>query len=341
MERALASIQRIVGIYPIEGADKIERAKVLGWDCVIKKGEFKEGELIVYIEIDSILPFNPWTDFLRDKNRPTKPIRLRTVKMKGQISQGLVISCSQLPADCAIEEGKDVTAILGIIKYEPSLPPSLSGLAKGLFPSFIHKTDEPRIQGCPGVLNELKGVIFNATEKLDGTSSTFYLNNDLFGVCSRNMELKETEGNLYWQMAKKYSIEERLRKLKQDTGFDHAFQGETVGPGIGGNKLKLMDTRLYMFNCFNITKQEYYPQARFEDVCNSLELPMVPVRASNFPLDHTVEQLIEMVSVKSVITPEAWAEGFVFRPITEMVLRKLGRVSFKCINPQFLLQHGE
>lgn len=144
--RKLASIQKIKDVQPIQGADTIEVASVLGWKVVVKKGEFQVGNLMVYCEIDSILPEKPEFEFLRNKN-----FRIRTIRLRGQVSQGICFPLSVLPTNFEIEEGKECTEVLEIIKYEPPIPASLSGIVKGTFPSFIPKTDETRVQ----VLQEL------------------------------------------------------------------------------------------------------------------------------------------------------------------------------------------
>jgi RNA ligase (TIGR02306 family) len=194
--RHLASIQRILDVQPIPTADKIETVTVLGWKCVVRKGEFQVGDLVLYVEPDSLFPFNPWTG----EQLGEKPLRLKTVRMKGQISQGLVLNLSNVPQLCGsnIPEGTDVSSILGIVKYEPPpLPAQLAGLARGLFPSFLVKTDETRIQAFPGLIKKWEHIgDFIVTEKLDGASTSYYWHNPLndgefiFGACSRNLDLQ-------------------------------------------------------------------------------------------------------------------------------------------------------
>ena len=194
--RNLASIQRIKALEPIEGADVIEKATVLGWQLVVKKNEFKVGDLCVYCEIDSIMPNKPEFAFLEPRK-----FRIKTVKLKGQISQGICFPLSILPEDCVIEEGKDVTDIIGVEKYEPYIPAQLAGIMKGNFPSFLQKTDETRVQNLEEELNEHHGELSYITEKLDGSSATYYLNNGEFGVCSRNIDLLYDTENTFWKVA--------------------------------------------------------------------------------------------------------------------------------------------
>jgi len=132
--RKLASIQVIKELHPIEGADKIEVAKVLGWQLIVKKGEFSVGDRVVYIEIDSVLPDKPQFEFFRARGT-----RVRTIRLRGVVSQGLCLPLSILPPidNMALNEGVDVTNILEIEKYEPPIPACLTGVVKGKFPSFI------------------------------------------------------------------------------------------------------------------------------------------------------------------------------------------------------------
>lgn len=198
--RSLAHIERIENLSPIENADKIELAKVLGWNCIVKKGEFKVGEKIIFCEIDSVLPNKPEYDFLRKYN-----FRIKTQKLRGVVSQGLVLPLSSLgifrPA--ILNAGDDVTELLGITKY---LSPSerdefaqqerkianeknklkkfmmryswfrklfLSRRQKEGFPYWCTKSDEVRLQSIPHVLEQFKDKEVYVTEKIDYQSVTF------------------------------------------------------------------------------------------------------------------------------------------------------------------------
>ncbi|MFK7932768.1 MAG: RNA ligase (ATP) [Saprospiraceae bacterium] len=195
--RKLASIQRIKALAPIPNADAIVRATVLGWQLVVRKDEFQVGDLCVYIEIDSVLPPRPEFEPIRQRTN-----RIKTIRLRGQISQGICFPLSILPVGTPIEEDLDVTEILNITKYEPPIPAQLAGTMKGNFPSFIPKTEETRVQVLANLLEKYAGEMCFVTEKLDGSSVTYYLNNDEFGVCSRNLDLLETESNSFWKVAR-------------------------------------------------------------------------------------------------------------------------------------------
>ena len=337
--RKLASIQKIKALEPIENADAIEKATVLGWQLVVKKGEFRVGDLAVYCEIDSLMPDRPEFEFLKPRG-----MRVRTIRLRGQISQGICFPLSILPTDFKIEEDADCTEVLGIEKYEPPMPACLSGIAKGRFPSFIPKTDETRVQVLQHVLDKYKGTKCYVTEKVDGSSGTYFINKGEFGVCSRNLELLEDEENSFWKVAREMDIENKLRSLNGN----FAIQGELVGEGIQSNKLKLRGQKILFFNAFDIDKFEYLPFQQFFNLMNKLELPTVPLITSDYELENDIDSIIKMATIKSKIYPDVWAEGIVIRPLTENLDLLLsnenfndGRVSFKAINPEFLLKYGE
>lgn len=337
--RKLASIQRIRALAPIEGADAIERATVLGWQLVVKKDEFKVGDLAVYCEIDSLMPDKPEFEFLKPRG-----MRIRTVRLRGQISQGICFPLSILPTDFEVQEDADCTAALGIIKYEPAIPAHLSGIIKGKFPSFIPKTDETRVQVLQKVLDKYKGEKCYITEKLDGSSATYFVKDGEFGVCSRSLELREDEQNSFWRVARKMDIEDKLRSL----GRNISIQGELIGEGIQGNKLKLKGQTIRFFNAFDIDKFEYLNFLDFSELLKQLDLPMVPIVSVDYVLENDIETIVKMATIKSQLLDEVWAEGIVIRPYTEKIDLLLsnadfnnGRVSFKAINPEFLLKYGE
>lgn len=337
--RKLASIQKIRALDPIEKADAIEKASVLGWQLVVKKGDFKVGDLVVYCEIDSLMPDRPEFEFLKPRG-----MRIRTIRLRGQVSQGVCFPLSILPPDFEIREDSDCTEALGITKYEPPMPACLSGIAKGKFPSFIPKTDETRVQILQNVLNKYQGTPCYVTEKVDGSSVTCFINNGKFGVASRNLELIEDEENSYWKTARMLDIEKKLRSL----GRNFALQGELVGESIQSNKLRLRGQTIYFFNAFDIDGYEYLSFGQFTDLMRQLNLPTVPVISDNYILGNDMEELIRFATIKSKICPDVWAEGIVIRSLQEIIDPFLanenmngGRMSFKVVNPEFLLKYGD
>jgi RNA ligase (TIGR02306 family) len=341
MDRKLASLQRILKLEPIEGADRIELATILGWSCVVKKGQFKEGDIVIFCEIDSLIPKCIWSNFLWKEGDTKEKYRLKTCKMKGHISQGLVLPTSILPVDIfqVIHEGLNVTEYLGIEKYVPYIPTNLQAEILGDFPSFIPKTDQTRLQSYPNILNIAHGKSVTITEKLDGCSTTYFIKNNHFGVCSRNIELKENEHNIYWKMAKKYNIEEKLREYYSKFG-NIAIQGEIIGQGIQSNKYKLEDNKLFIFNIYDIEYYNYVDDSLMESWCCFLGLDVVP-DVDIIDLDGSVEEWIELSKGNSKINPNVLREGIVVKGINEEIYPSFGRLSFKVINPDFLIKHNE
>lgn len=339
-ERKLASIQTILSLSPIAGADAILLAKVLGWELVVKKTEFQVGDRCVYFEIDSVLPIAQWNDHLRKE--PNKPLRIKTIRLRGQLSQGLAMPMSIIPTG-EYEVGQDVTTLVGVTKYEPAVPAHLSGMAKGNFPAFLHKTDETRLQSEPRVLDEAisKGLVLVGTLKMDGTSFTAYRRDAEFGVCSRNLDLKETEDNAHWRMARKLKLEEILRSEHRNL----SIQGEIVGPSIQANRLGLSESKLYLFNLFDIDTGKYLSHTELSAFAEKHGLKVVPtVYRLDFggvvgPRD--VNHLLNIANNLNYDngTP---AEGIVWRSMCEThsdVLK--GRLSFKTISNRYLEKYKE
>ena len=359
-ERKLASIRKVSSIQPIEGADAIEIAVVDGWKVVTKKGEYVPGSLCIYCEIDSFLPIKEEFEFLRKssykKMGDQEGFRLRTIKLRGQVSQGLLLplttfqsfgyrlSPNLLNENYAIEpdrvvispsdmielsEGSDVTEVLGIVKYEPPIPAELSGKVKGNFPSFLRKTDEERVQNITKEYGEYcyqSKHQFYVTEKLDGSSSTFYFNNGEFGVCSRNLELLETEGNTFWKVARELDLENKLRNY----GINVSLQGELIGEGVQGNPYNLKGQTVKFFNAFDIDKQERMSLGGFLKIMDDLDLDFVPFLDMNFLLPRSIDGMLEYAEGKSKLNYETEREGVVVRSMDT-------KISFKAISNKFLL----
>ncbi|GAB1348102.1 RNA ligase (ATP) [Ignavibacteriales bacterium] len=335
--RKLATIQIISDVQPIEGADRIALASVLGWKVVIKKGEFNPGDSAVYCEVDSFLPVKPEFEFLRKSSYKkmsdgTEGFRLKTIKLRGVISQGLLLPVSSLPGYPEVPQpGTDVTDILGIVKYEPPIPAQLAGEVKGPFPGFISKTDEERIQNLIDSLPNYKDSLFYVTEKVDGTSITIYLKDGQFGICSRNLELIENPENTYWRIVRELDLENKLRKL----GRNIALQGELIGEGIQKNIYKLHGQTIKFFDAFDIDKYEYFDFSSFIKIIGDFGLATVPVIDNAFQLPETVDEILNLANGKSVLNPAANREGLVFRTTSGK------RFSFKAISNNFLLSDEE
>lgn len=333
MERKLASIRKISNLLPIEGADKIEVATIDGWKVVVAKDVgHKVGDLVVYCEVDSFLPIKPEFEFLRKSSYKkmsdgTEGFRLKTIRLRGVVSQGLVLPLSIIDyTNVEFEVGMDVTNLLGIVKYEPPIPAELAGKVKGLFPSFLRKTDEERIQNLSSEYELFKENTFYVTEKLDGSSSTYYFNDGEFGVCSRNLELLETEGNTFWKVARELDLENKMK----DFGVNISLQGELIGEGIQGNPYKIKGQTVKFFNLFDIDLQEYHSLSVFKETMRVLGLDTVPILDTSFKLPETIDELLKYSEQKSVLNPDFDREGVVIRSTDR-------KISFKVISNKFLI----
>lgn len=332
--RKLGSIQKITAKIPIEGADLIELVEINNWHIVVTKADnFLVNEEVIFFEIDSFLPIRPEFEFLR-KNcykkmaNDLEGFRLRTLKLRGQYSQGLVVHKHLFPECKNASLGEDVTDVLGVQKYEPPMPSNLEGIAMGSFPSFIRKTDEERIQNLS--FAQLKKQPYYVTEKVDGSSVTFYVNDSEFGVCSRNLNLKETENNTFWKIARKFNVEEILKIQPKNL----ALQGEVYGEGIQGNKYKKLGTTIGFFSLFDIDTYQYCSFEEFKTFCSTYNLPMVPIISENFTLPQTVEEIIIYANGKSILNPQSKREGVVIRLLDSSE-------SFKVISNEFLLKFDD
>jgi RNA ligase (TIGR02306 family) len=336
IERKLASVVKITDIQPIGGADAIVVASVRGWKVVVKKNEFKVGDLAVYFEIDSFLPIRPQFEFLRKSSYKRmgfiEGFRLKTIRLRGQISQGLLTPIPEGIVDP--KEGDDLTEALDVVKYEPPIPAQLAGKIKGTFPSFIPKTDETRIQNFESEFNFLPlGERVYVTEKLDGTSFTCYFNDGVFGVCGRNWELTETADNSLWRMANMLELKEKLTKY----GKNIALQGELIGAGINGNLYGLSDHKLFFFTGYDIDKGRRMFFDELEWLLFRFELKMVPIIEKYgyvLPTENLVDNMLKYAEGKSVLNMGVDREGVVVRGLER-------EFSFKAISNTYLLGNKE
>lgn len=341
--RKLVTIRQVSSIKPIVGADAIECASVDGWSVVVKKNEFDPGDACVYIEIDSFLPLQDERFAFLSKNKISwndkEGIRLRTVKLRGQISQGLILPLSSFPELLAFQNKDsdvDLAQVLGIEKWEAPIPASLSGDIEGAFPSFIRKTDQERIQNMPELLASDANEEFEVTVKLDGSSMTVFHNDGVSGICTRNWWIKETASNSLWRVATR----NKLLTALEAYGRNLALQGEIIGEGIQGNPEKLRGQEFYLFDVYDIKQGQYLGQQARAQVVEDLrtlgaELSEVPclgaMTLAQFEQD--VAKILDFAEGPS-LNPDTAREGLVFKRLD-------GGVSFKVISNSYLLKHAD
>lgn len=340
--RKLSTIRKIATLTPIDGADKIETAHIDGWTVVVGKGEFEVGQEVLFFEIDSMLPLeNPLFSFLEPRGvkelNGIRYHRLKTAKLRGQISQGLIIPIPDVIKNP--EHDVDYSEQLGVVKYEP--PVSLRGNFRA-WPEWISHTDEERVQNFDNKVLQAfldTSSSFVPTEKIDGTSCTIWCRSDLinsleFGVCSRRYGLEYDENDVYWKMATTPIIKynnglcspiDYLRNkydelLKDDQKHNLVLQGEIFGEGIQSNPLGVKGQHIRFFNL--IVDGELKSLLDIEADFPELKDVWVPVHEYDLP--QSVEDIISLPDGITSKVPEAQPnrqiEGFVWRNVRKPYL---------------------
>lgn len=348
--RKLATIQKIWKLEPIPDADRIELAHVLGWQCVVNRGQFKPMELGVYFEIDSFLPVRPEFEFMRANSYKKSEFlgegfRIRTLKFRGQISQGLILPVSAFPelAGMEITEAMDVTEILGVRKWEIPERLSTQGTIIGELPTDVPKTDETRVQAEPELIKEFHGLEYYISTKMDGSSHSCSIDEDgVFHVTGHNYEYKDDGKSDLYNLLKERELESKMRKLMQERGIRAlVLQGEFCGEGIQQNRLKLKKPEWYVFTV-RIDGHRAGLKT-MQDICEALDLLTVPIEEVGMDLDEkypTVEALLERADGE--YPNGGKKEGIVIRP-TEPVFstRISAALSMKVVSNKYLLKNDQ
>jgi len=375
MERKLVTIQKIRKLIPIVGADFIELALINDWTCIVKKGEFNVDSKCLFFEIDSLLPEEPRYEFLKASKRDyfgTPKYRIKSIKMRGCLSQGLALPLATFPELTGAEDG-DVSGILNVIKYDPEFYDNKPGSGpkvgntQGKFPSFIPKTDQERIQNLPHYYETYKDHLWEETLKLDGSSLTAYkIDQPLsawskvkrwfgikttdyhFGVCSRNLELKRSDDfkrtfingdktseynqSDFWKTMIELEVEKYLPK-------GYAIQGELIGPKIQANHEKVSQNEFYIFDIYDITASRYLmPDERHYFFLHHFidsDISHVPVTMQTcniFGICTDLSLLQNRVQGQS-LNAGTVSEGRVYKSCT------IPGLSFKCISNTYLLKN--
>jgi RNA ligase (TIGR02306 family) len=355
-ERKLARLVVLDEVIAHPNADALDIATIGGWRVVAQKGLYVTGDIACYFEVDSWIPTEIAPFLSKDKEpkvyEGVKGERLRTIKLRGEISQGLLIPVKELPNgdaianqladDLLVGTETDLTETLGILKWERPVNANLAGLAKGNFPQFIRKSDQERVQNLKRQYQDAvaNAEEFNVTYKLDGSSFTGYVKKNaedvvVTGVCSRNLELKfeGNEENLFVKTFNKYNLDDKLRTYHAVTGRNIALQGEMVGPGIQSNFEGLDDVELYVYNVFDIDAQQYMLPGEARHVCDDLGLQMVPTFSVRMVLPGTIAEVLALADGDSGLKGK-FREGLVFKSLTR-------NWQFKCISNRYLIKQGD
>ena len=381
-ERELAYVVRINKVEPIEGYDRVEYAHINGWGCVVRKGAFKEGDLGVYFEIDSKCPAVEPFLFLEKRKYHVKTQKMCKRISQGLLMSFADFGWE----NDKYEEGTFLTKELGITYYEPedNVRKSNSGVDKykkmaqrngKLFskqpfrwlmkrdwgrkilfvffgkkrdkrgwPAWVVKTDEERVENMPYILENKDPWI--ASEKLDGTSTTFTIKRKLFGrydfyICSRNVVFDKPDKkcfydtNVYLEMAEKYGIEKKMAKMLKM--FPNAewitLQGETYGGNIQKRDYSTNEHRFAGFN-FITSNEGRWNSVKAAKFMNEFNIPWVPILNENYVLPDTIEDLRAYVHSEPSTVDGIIKEGIVFRS-------QDGSMSFKCVDPEYLIKYHQ
>lgn len=361
--RTLASIQKIRDVTPIEGADRIELVHVLGWQCVVKKGEFKPGDLCVYFEVDSFLPMRPEFEFLRKTSYKNSELlgegfRLRTARMRGEISQGLALPLSAALTQAQIDSltslngdipvGTDVTEMLGVREWQIPETASSGGTIVAEANSRIPITDETRIQSAPELLKEFAGLRYYITTKLDGTSCSISMGADrVLHVFGHNYEYAADDKCAFYRWLEAHGVEEKL-KTYMDAHKDIeeiSVQGEFCGSGIQSNRLRLKEPNWFVFTVNeNHKRTDVYEMKR---VAEALGVDTVPIEETGVDLPSVYPDEAALLKRCEEDRMGAYKggipEGIVIRPIEPVASETLhgGMLSMKVKSNRYLLKNGD
>ena len=346
--RKLASIQRVWKIEPIEGADRIELAHVLGWQCVVNKGQFQPMDIGVYFEIDSFLPIRPEFEFMRATSYKKSDVmgegfKLRTMRFRGEISQGLLLPLSQFPQIPAETEiGTDVTELLGVKKWEIEERVTTGGTAIGTLPYDIPHTDETRVQEEPALIQAFAGLEYYISTKMDGSSHSIGIDENGFHVTGHNYEYKDDGASSFYDLVKVRGYREKMEAfVKKENLTTFTIQGELCAPGIQQNRLRLIKPEWYVFTIRENGKR--VGLRRMLEICDLLGFEHVPIEEVGMDLPSKYPTVEALLARADGDYPKGGKkEGIVVRP-TEPVFCPLisASLSMKIVSNKYLLKNEE
>lgn len=311
-----------------ENADSLSIVHVHGgYPCIIKTGEFKEGDKAVYIPIDSLLPLSaPRFAFLRKDDSTASFHRLKAVLLRGTFSMGLLV-----PADPSWQVGQNVQAELGITKYEPPAPTQMDTDNEHCPFPFPTYTDIEGLRRWPDILQEGENVII--TEKIHGCNALYLWHNNRLWVGSHRAMKKLNADNVWWRIAFDHYLDRKLPSYPDTIFYAEVFgwvQDLRYGARQGELFVRFFDVR-------DIKTLKYLHYHDFLDIADALELPTVP-RLYEGSWHKDLLTLAEGPS--NIITANHVREGFVVKPTTERFDDRIGRVILKQIGEGYLTRKG-
>lgn len=327
-----ASVERISSVITHPNADRLDLVKILGYQCVTERGLYKDGDAVVYIQPDAVLPLEPWTEDYRKYS----PKRIKAVKLRNEWSEGIIVPMDIYKkilfekgwtSDTFLEVNYECSELLGIKHYEPPIPQDLS--AKGFLPYNIEKTDEERWENLTDKLPF--GEVVDLFLKVDGQSATYYykLDEDKFGTCGRTLEFKDDTVNNYTAHIEKYDLKNKIIRFCKDNNISIALRGESYGEGIQGsnnNPHSQITKDISFFSVYLIDEKKYARKGDkfyFINVCKELNLPIVPLVEGDVVLS---KELIDKYSLDLKKINDKPFEG---------VVVQYNNGSFKIINKDY------
>jgi RNA ligase (TIGR02306 family) len=308
-----------VRLEPHPNADRLELAKVRGWQCCVVKGQFQEGGLGIYIPVDAVLP-EALIDSLGIRKNYHK--RLRTIKLRGMVSQGLLISAG--PDNT---EGQDVTEALGITKYDPPIPVHMAGIVRPEHACFRKYTDIENWKNFPDLLRPGEEVI--VTEKVHGTNFRAGKFDGELHVGSHRLSLMEDPDNLYWRAAALLGLKERLAE-------GEILYAEIYGQGVQDLTYGKKPGQLGVIVFDIIRDNRYLDCAAFaERLAQSGWQDLAAPILYRGPWS---SDILKLAAGDSVLCPGQIREGVVIRPAVERFDPRTGRVILKALNDDYLLR---
>lgn len=374
MTRKLVTVRKVDELKAIPEADLIELAVVDGWQCVVKKGEFKVGDQALYFEIDSFLPAEDTRFKFLEKNfsnyKNRYGARIRTIKLKGQISQGLLLPVSDFMELASrkwevFKEDHDYAEDLKVIKWEPHTPAFVQESKKlTWFGKKVKKLKHTRLKPLLAWLEEKfpswfasEGTkpfpsfipktdeerIQNLIKKIDPDEdemheATVKLDGSSCTVYHNRKRVGVCSRN--FDLAKNpddkfwaTALKYDLPKKLKDSGLNIGIQGELMGPGIQGNREGLPTYDLFIYKIWDIDNKRYYSKVERETLCDSWGLKQVPtLGVLKLSSFRKIEDYLSFAEGPSLNAKQR--EGVVFTNI-------FGKKGFKVIANSYLLKHKE
>jgi len=336
MSSLIVEICEIKEIKEHTNADALDIAVVKGWEVIVPLKLYRPGDKVIFVPVDSLIPVE-----LSDKMGITKYLakegRVRTAKLRGEYSQGVIIDLKHLldieskPTMKDVDSlavGTNVASLLGIIKYEPPVRMQMSGDCRPDHPGFFKYTNIENYNNFPDIFQE--GEIVSITEKIHGTNfRVANIAGELFAG-SHNSNLKPCDKNLYWRAAKMMKLDEILQPGEQIFGEIYGDVQELKYGFKGGHRKFTVAFLDLMINNRYVHDEEL----KYYLVKNDLSSPPLLYYG---PWSKDLISLAEGNSI--VINADNIREGMVIKPIIERWDENLnGRVILKIISKSYALK---